>query len=85
MGLGPVTGTYLLALLAVLGVVGALAWVLRAQLRRAGRYVIAWIERDKRAEEEARQQRLQRQQAEQEVTHFLHEEETQEQQPLQRH
>jgi hypothetical protein len=66
--------TYLLALLAVLGVLGILAWVLRAQLRRAGRYFVAWLERDKRAEEEARQQVEVRQQAEQEVRRYLHEE-----------
>ena len=85
--MGPVGGTYLMVLLIVLGILGALAWALRPQLRRAGRYVIAWIERDKRAEQEARTQQTQRQEAEQEVKQYLREDEneTQEQQqPLQR-
>lgn len=83
--MGPVWGTYLMIFLGVLGALGLLAWTLRAQLRRTGRYLIAWIERDKRAEEEARTQQQQRQEAEQEVQHFLHEDETQEQQqPLRR-
>jgi hypothetical protein len=67
--------TYLLALLMLLGVLGAVVWVLRDQLKRAWRYCLAWIERDRRAEEEARQQATVRQQAEQEVRHYLHEEE----------
>lgn len=67
--------TYLLALLVLLGVLGTLAWALRDQLKRAWRYCLAWIERDRRAEEEARQQATVRQQAEQEVRHYLHEEE----------
>lgn len=83
--MGPVWGTYLLIFLGVLGVLGLLAWILRAQIKRTIRYLIAWIERDKRAEEEARAQRQQRAQAEQEVQHLLHEDDEQEQQqPLQR-
>jgi predicted PurR-regulated permease PerM len=83
--MGPVGGTYLLVLLLVLGGLASLTWLLRPQLKRAGRYFINWMERDRRAEEEARQLQIQRQQAEKEVQHYLHEEEEiQEQQPLQR-
>jgi hypothetical protein len=82
--MGPVGGTYALVVLIVLGALGALAWILRPQLRRASRYIVAWIERDRRAEQEAFAQKHQRQEAEKEVQHFLHEEEPQEQQPLQR-
>lgn len=83
--MGPVGGTYLMIALLTLGALGALTLALRPQLRRLGRYIQNWIERDRRADEEARQQVLQRQQAEQEVKTYLHEEETaQEQHPLQR-
>lgn len=74
--------TYLLALLVALGALGALAWALRAQLKRAGRYFLAWIDRDRRAEEEARQQVALRQEAEREVKTYLHEEEQPEQQQV---
>ena len=78
-----VSETYLLALLLVLGVLGALAWALRAQLRRAGRYFVAWIERDRRAELEAKTEVEQRKEAEREVHTYLHEEEAQEPQQVQ--
>ena len=78
-----VNETYLLALLLVLGVLGALAWALRAQLRRAGRYFVAWIERDRRAELEAKKEVEQRKAAEHEVHVYLHEDEAQEQQQVQ--
>lgn len=81
---GPVGGTYTIIFLVALSLLAALAWLLRPQLKRLGRYILNWIERDRRAEEEAHQQVKQRQQAEQEVKQYLHEEETQEQQPLQR-
>ena len=83
--MGPVGGTYLLVFLLALSALAALAWLLRPQLTRAGRYFINWIERDRRAEEEARQQAKQRQQAEKEVQQYLHEDdEAQEQVPLRR-
>lgn len=74
--------TYLLALLVALGALGALAWALRAQIKRAGRYFLAWMDRDRRAEEEARQQVALRQEAEREVKTYLHEEEQPEQQQV---
>ncbi len=74
--------TYLLALLVVLGALGALAWALRAQLKRAGRYFLAWIDRDRRAEEEARQEAALRQEAEREVKTYLHEDEQPEKQQV---
>ena len=74
--------TYLLALLLALGVLGALVWALRAQLRRAGRYFIAWIERDRRAELEAKKEVEQRKEAEREVRIYLHEDEAQEPQQV---
>jgi hypothetical protein len=78
-----VSETYLLALLLILGVLGALAWALRAPLKRAGRYFIAWIERDRRAELEAKKDVEQRKEAEREVHTYLHEDEAQEPQQVQ--
>ena len=74
--------TYLLALLVALGALGALAWALRAQIKRAGRYFLAWMDRDRRAEEETRQQEALRQEAEREVKTYLHEEEQPETQQI---
>ena len=74
--------TYLVALLVALGALGALAWALRAQIKRAGRYFLAWMDRDRRTEEEARQQVTLRQEAEREVKTYLHEEEQPEQQQV---
>ena len=84
MPLGPGFETNLLVVLLVLGILAGFAWVLRAPLRRAYRYLIAWAEKDRREEEEQRKDTVLRQKAEEEVKQYFHQDETPEDQQVQK-
>ena len=69
--MGPAAETVILILLVVALVVGATSWLFRHQFRRAIRYFRDWAEYDKREEERALAEKVQREEAEAELKEKL--------------
>ncbi len=67
--------TYFLIFLALAGILAAFGWLFRAQIKRARRYFLDWAESDRRAEEQAKAEVVQRAMAEAELREKLVEEE----------
>lgn len=82
--MGPAAETFLLILLVVALVLGATGWLFRPQIKRAVRYFRDWAERDKREEERARAEKVQREQAEAELREKLVEDDDEPESELQK-